>query len=53
MVTYICKNLHGTVFEKYIINVITDRYNLVCYINAHDKQQPSYVDGGISGDVNT
>ena len=27
--------LHGTVFGKYIINARTDRYNLVCTIDAH------------------
>ena len=37
--TSICKNLHGTVLGKYIINVRTDRYNLTCYIDAHEKHQ--------------
>ena len=37
--TSICKNLHGTVLVKYIINVRTDRYNLMCYIDAHEKHQ--------------
>ena len=50
--TSICKKLHGTVFEKYIRNTITDRYNMMCSIDAHGKQQPSYVDDGISGDGN-
>ena len=47
--TSICKKLHGTVFEKHIINRITDRYNIMCSIYAHGKQQPSYVDDGSSG----
>ena len=33
--TYICKKLHGTVFEEYIRNVGTDRYNFMCSIGAH------------------
>ena len=35
--TYICKKLHGTVFEAYIINARTYIYNLMCSIdtNAH------------------
>ena len=37
----------------YIINAITDRYNLMCSIDEYEKQQPSYVDDGIiSGVVN-
>ena len=47
--TYICKKLHGTVFEKYIRNSRTERYNLMCSIDAHDKQQTSHVDDGSSG----
>ena len=35
--TYICRKLHGTVFEEFIRNARTDRYNLVCYIDAHEK----------------
>ena len=27
--TSICKKLHGTLFEEYIRNEITDRYNLM------------------------
>ena len=37
---YICKKLNGTVFEEYIINTRTDRYNLMCSIDSHEKQQP-------------
>ena len=46
--TDICSKLHGTVFEDFIRNAITDRYNLMCCITAHDKQQPTYVDDLIS-----
>ena len=30
--TYICKKLHGKVFEGFIINARTDTYNIMCYI---------------------
>ena len=36
--TYICKKLHGTVFEESIRNEITERYDLMCYIRAHEKR---------------
>ena len=36
-------------FEKYIRNARNYRYNIMCYIGAHEKQQPSYVDDGSSG----
>ena len=42
---YICSKLHGTVFKFFIRNARTDRFSLMCSINAHDKQQPTYVDG--------
>ena len=32
--TYICKKLHGKVFEAFIINTRTDRYNIMCYIDS-------------------
>ena len=32
---YICKRLHGKVFEGFIINVRTDRYNIICSIDSH------------------
>ena len=38
--TSICKKLHGKVFEEYIRNARTDRYDIMCYIDAHNKQQP-------------
>ena len=36
--TYICKILHGNVFERFIINARTDRYNIMCSIDAHDDK---------------
>ena len=33
--TYICKKLHGKLFEGFIINARTDRYNIMCYIDAY------------------
>ena len=38
--TSICTKFHGTVFEIYIRNSITDRYNLMCYFDSHEKQHP-------------
>ena len=38
--TSICTKLHRTVFEKYIINARTERYDLMCYIYVYEKQQP-------------
>ena len=35
--TYICNKLHGNVFEGFIRNAITDRYNIMCAIDAHEK----------------
>ena len=35
--TYICKKLHGKVFEEFIKNVRPDRYNIMCSIDAHEK----------------
>ena len=49
--TYICKKFE-TVFENYIRNAITDRFKLMCYIDVHEKHQPSIVDGSRSGGGN-
>ena len=35
--TYICKKLHGKVFEVFIRNARTYRYNIMCSIDAHEK----------------
>ena len=36
--TSICKKLHGNVFEVFIINARIDRYNIICSIDAHEKE---------------
>ena len=47
--TYICKKLHGKVFEGFIRNAITDRYNIICNIDSHEKENQSSCDYGSSG----
>ena len=47
---YICKQLHETVFEYFVRNARTDRYNLVCSIDAHEKEHPSPFNDGNSDD---
>ena len=39
--TSICKKLHGKLFEEFIRNVRTERYNLMCSIDANEKNNPS------------
>ena len=36
--TYICNKLHGNFLEVFIRNARTDRYNTMCYIDAHEKE---------------
>ena len=45
----ICKKLHGNVFKEFIRNERTDRYNIMCYIYAHEKEHQSSCDDGSSG----
>ena len=33
--TSIFQKLHGKLFEGFIINAITDRYNIICYIDSY------------------
>ena len=47
--TSICKKLYGKVFEGFIRNSKTDRYNIMCSIDAHEKYHPSSFDDGSSG----
>ena len=48
--TYICKKLHGKLFDGFIINARTDRYNIMCSIDAYEKEHQSYsCDDGSSG----
>ena len=34
----ICSRLYGSLFEDFITHARTDRYNLLCYLVAHDKK---------------
>ena len=36
--TSICNKLNGIVFEGFIINDRTDRYHIMCSIDAHEKE---------------
>ena len=38
----ICLKLHGSIFEYFITHERIDRYNLMCYLVAHDKIKPNY-----------
>ena len=38
----ICSKLHGSMFEDFITQARTDRYNLMCYLVAHDRLQLDY-----------
>ena len=42
--TYIYLKFRGSRFEDFITQARTDRYNLICYLVAHDKMQPDYED---------
>ena len=42
--TAICSRFHGSLFEDFITYTRTNRYNLMCYLVAHDKKQPAYED---------
>ena len=46
--TDICSSLHISLFEDFITHARTDRYNLMCYLVAHDKKLPAYEDEEIS-----
>ena len=46
---FICKKLHGNVFEGFIRNTRNDRYNIMCVIDAHENINPSEHDDGSSG----
>ena len=46
--TSICFKLHGSMFEDFITHTRTDRYNIMCFLVAHDKIQPDYEDDEIS-----
>ena len=44
----VCLKLHGSMFEDFITQARTDRYNIMCSLFAHDKMQPDYEDDEIS-----
>ena len=37
--TAICSRLHGSLFDEFITNARTDRYNLLCYLVTHDNKK--------------
>ena len=45
--TVICSRFHLIMFTDSITYAGTYRYNLMCYIVAHDKKQPAYEDDEI------
>ena len=49
--TSIFKKLHGKLFEGFIRNSRTDRYNIMCFIDTNEKDHQSSSDDGISGRV--
>ena len=36
--TSICKKLHGKLFEAFVINARSDRYNIMCYIDVFEDK---------------
>ena len=48
--TYISKKLHGKLFEVFVRNARTDRYNIMCSIDAHEKEHQSSFDYSSSGE---
>ena len=50
--TSICKKIHVTVFEEFIRNARTNKYNIMCSIDLREKQSPSYIDDVSSSGVN-
>ena len=46
----ICIKLHGKVFEGFIVNARTDRYNIMCFIDAYEREnQQSSCDDDSNG----
>ena len=40
---YICKKLHENLFEGFIRNTRTDRYNIMCFIDSQKKEHQNLV----------
>ena len=47
--TSICKKSHGIFFQGFIRNARTDRYNIMCSIDTHEKEHQSSCDYGSGG----
>ena len=48
--TYTCRKVHGKLFEEFLINERTFRYNIMCSIDEYEKEhQSSSCDDDISG----
>ena len=47
--TSTCKKIDGNVFEGFIRDARTDRYNIMCSIDVHEKINPLEHDDGSSG----
>ena len=48
--TSICKKFYGTLFEGFIINARINRYNIMCSIDAYEREHQAYsCDNGSSG----
>ena len=41
--TTICSKFHETLFEDFIMNYRTDRYNIMCSINSRYRKQSTYI----------
>ena len=46
--TAICLSLRVSLFEDFKTHALSDRYNLMCSLVAHDKIKPVYEDDKIS-----
>ena len=40
--TSICSKLHRSKFEDFITQARTDRYDIMCYLVAHDRMEHDY-----------
>ena len=47
-ITHLIVKKYRKVIEEFIINARTDIYNLMCSIDAHEKQNPWEHDDGVS-----
>ena len=47
--TTICTKLNGQIFKDYLRTGLKERYDLMCYIDAYDKENIQMPDGSSSG----